>query len=267
LLTYGYSTGLPLNYASLATAHISLALGGWVMLLIAGVSYQVVPMFQLTPQYSKWLTASFAPVIFVILLNKIILLVIEEPPRWAEFFADNMFWLFAIFFSLATLMLQHRRKRRIPDATLVFFRIGMISLLGVALFAIATQTFISSERLKIMAGLIFILGFSMSLILGMLYKIVPFLIWFHLFRGGSFHQIPNMKEIIAEPWIWRHLWLHLCTLAAALLAPCWMIAAQLLMLCLLLQGLLLGYTLFSAIAIYRRTLLQLEKQASLTLNT
>jgi len=262
LLTYGYSTGLSLNFASLATAHISLALGGWVMLLIAGVSYQVVPMFQLTPPYSKWLTASFAPVIFVILLNKLILLVIAEPSRWAEFVADNLFWLFAIFFSLATLILQHKRRRRIPDATLVFFRIGMISLLSVALFAITTQTFVSSERLKIMTGLIFILGFAMSLILGMLYKIVPFLIWFHLFRGGSFHQIPNMKEIIAEPWIWRHLWLHLCTLAAALLAPCWMIAAWLLMLCLLLQGLLLGYTLFSAIAIYHRTLLQLEKHPS-----
>lgn len=259
LLTYGYSTGLSLNYASLATPHISLALGGWVMLLIAGVSYQVVPMFQLTPQYSKWLTVSFAPVIFVILLIKILFLLMDQTPRWAEFVADNLFWLFAIFFSLATLMLQHQRKRRIPDATLVFFRVGMISLLCVALFAITTQTFVNSERLKIMAGLIFILGFAMSLILGMLYKIVPFLIWFHLFRGGSFHTIPNMKEIIPEPWIWRHLWLHIFTLFAALLAPCWMIAAQLLMLCLLLQGLLLGYTQFTAIAIYRRTLRRLDQ--------
>lgn len=259
LLTHGVSTGLSLNYASLVTAHISLGLGGWVMLLIAGVAYQVVPMFQLTPQYSKWLTISFAPVIFFILLNKILLLVIDEPLRWAEVIADNLFWLFAISFSLATLLVQFQRKRRIPDATLIFFRIGMVSLLSVALFAITTQTVVNSERLNIMAGLIFILGFAMSLILGMLYKIVPFLIWFHLFRGGSFHSIPNMKEIISESWIWRHLWLHLCTLVTALLAPCWMIAAQLLMLCLLLQSLLLAYTLFSAIAIYRRTLRRLEQ--------
>lgn len=69
----------------------------------------------------------------------------------------------------------------------------------------------------------------------------------------------HAPALIAEPWIWRHLWLHLCTLMAALLAPCWMIAAQLLMLCLLLQSLLLAYTLFSAIAIYRRTLCRLEQ--------
>jgi len=259
LMLYGYSMGLPFHYASIATAHITLALGGWAMLLIIGVSYQVVPMFQLTPQYSKWLTASLAPVIFAVLLIKMILLVIDSPPRWAEFIADNLFWLFSIFFSIATLMLQHWRKRRIPDATLQFFRIGMVSLLSVSLLAIATQTLIRSERLQIVAALIFILGFAMSLILGMLYKIVPFLIWFHLFRGGSFLNIPNMKEIIPEPWIWRHLWLHLGTLAVALLAPCWMVAAWLLMLCLLLQGLLLGYTLFGAIAVYRRTLYRLEQ--------
>jgi hypothetical protein len=259
LLLHGYGAGLSLNYAGLANAHISLALGGWVTLLIAGVSYQVVPMFQLTPQYSKWLTASMAPAIFSALLLQLSLLMVDAPQRWLEFVADNLFWGFAISFSVATLLLQHRRRRRIPDTTLIFFRIGMLSLLCVALIAIATEAVGNSDRLKIMAGLVFLLGFALSLILGMLYKIVPFLVWFHLFRGGTFHSIPNMKEIIPEPWIWRHLWLHLVTLAAAFAAPCWMPAAQLLMLCLLLQGLLLGYTLFSAIVIYRRTLKRLEQ--------
>ncbi len=259
LLLVGYSSGLQLHYATLSSAHITLALGGWVMLLIAGVSYQVVPMFQLTPQYSKWLTASLAPVIFGILFIKLLLHVMDAPPHWAEIIAAYLFWIFAIFFSISTLILQHQRKRRIPDSTLQFFRIGMLSLLGVSLLAITTQQLILSERVQILAAMIFILGFAMSLILGMLYKIVPFLIWFHLFRGGTFHSIPNMKEIIPERWIWRHLWLHVCTLAAALLAPCWIIAARLLMLCLLLQGLLLGYTLFNAMWIYRRTLSRLEQ--------
>ena len=38
LLARGYAAGLALPYAKLAAAHISLALGGWVMLLIIGVS-------------------------------------------------------------------------------------------------------------------------------------------------------------------------------------------------------------------------------------
>jgi hypothetical protein len=259
LLLYGYSAGLPLNYAQLSATHISLALGGWVMLLIVGVSYQVVPMFQLTPPYAKWLAFSLAPAIFFALTLQLPALLLDEVPRWLTFFTHNVFWLCAVLFSLSTLILQHQRRRSIPDTTLLFFRLGMISLLGVSLLAIATQNEILSEKLKVMSGLIFMLGFVVSLIHGMLYKIVPFLIWFHLFRGGSFHSIPNMKEIIPETWIRRHWWLHVYTLAAALLAPYLLIAAWLLILCLLLQGILLGLTLFSAIAIYQHTLQRLQQ--------
>src|SRR3989338_5433683 len=69
LLAGGYANGLPLPYARLANAHISLALGGWVLLLIIGVSYQVVPMFQLTPNYPKWATVWLAPALFSVLLQ------------------------------------------------------------------------------------------------------------------------------------------------------------------------------------------------------
>jgi hypothetical protein len=56
----------------------------------------------------------------------------------------------------------------------------------------------------------------------MLYKIVPFLAWFHLqaqlqARAGS---IPTMKEMIAERWMRWQLRLHLaaCTLLVAAIA-------------------------------------------------
>ena len=140
----------------------------------------------------------------------------------------------------------------------------MFSLSGVAVLAIAVQIMsqsellkIQAELLKIQAGSLFMIGFAMSLIFGMLYKIVPFLIWFHLFRGGSIHTIPNMKEIIPEVWMWRHVWLHVITVAAVLMAPWRDIAAWLFVLCLLLQGLLLSYAMYTAIAIYQRTLKKL----------
>lgn len=259
LLLDGYSSGSSLNVKQFASAHIALALGGWVLLLIVGVSWQVVPMFQLTPQYPRWQSRGLAPVIFLLIAVQAALLVFDSPLRWLEAAAYNLFWLLALAFGFTTLLLQQQRKRRIPDATLSFFRIGMVALLYVALLALAMQNSSLADALKIHAGLVFLLGFAMSLILGMLYKIVPFLVWFHLFRGGSFHTIPNMKEIIPERWIWRHLWLHLATLAAALPAPLSDFAAQLLILCLLLQSLLLGYTLFSAIATYRHTLQRLQQ--------
>ena len=159
---------------------------------------------------------------------------------------------------MATLELQSRRRRRVADATLSFFRLGMVALLCAALLAIAMPLLPVIEHYETLIAVIFLLGFAMSVMHGMLYKIVPFLIWFHLFRGGVKTGVPNMKEIIPEPWMWRHLWLHRGTLLAALFAPWWSAAAWLVALGLLLQGVLLGYALFTAISVYRRTLARLN---------
>lgn len=260
LLAYGYANGQTLNYPKLAAAHISMALGGWVLLLTVGVSFQVVPMFQLTPGYPKWLTAYLAPAIFAALLLHLFVLLLDTPPRWIGWLAENLFWLFAAAFSTFTLLVQYLRKRNIPDATLSFFRLGMSTLLGLALMAMTLQYFIATELFRMLGGILFIVGFAMSLIFGMLYKIVPFLVWFHLFRSGSKSVMPNMKEIIPEPWMYRHLWLHGCTIFVAVLALWWSSAVWLLMLCLVLQSMLFGYVLFGAIALYRRTLKRIQQE-------
>ena len=263
LLARGYAAGLPLPYAKLAAAHISLALGGWVLLLIIGVSYQVVPMFQLTPNYPKWLVAGLAPAIFTALLLNLVLLLPESVPYWARFIAESIFWSLACGFAVVTLRLQSQRRRRVSDAALSFFRLGMLSLLLAALFSLTALILpAASDHLRTLSVLAFLLGFALSLIQGMLYKVVPFLVWFHLFRGGITAGIPNMKNIIPEPWMWRHLWLHSGTLLAALLAPWWNVAAWLVMLGLLLQGALLGYGVFTGIAVYRRTLKRIEQAAT-----
>ena len=93
----------------------------------------------------------------------------------------------------------------------------------------------------------------------MLYKIIPFLVWFHLFRGGVKKGVPNMKEVIPEPWMWRHLWLHIATLLAALMAFFWDSAAWLLIVGLSLQGMLLSFAIFTSIMVYRRTYQRLAK--------
>ena len=260
LLARGYAAGLPLPYARLAAAHISLALGGWVLLLGIGVSYQVVPMFQLTPNYPKWLTAWLAPAIFAALLLNLALLIPESAPRWAGFIAEGIFWALACCFAVVTLRLQTQRRRRVPDAPLSFFRLGMLSLPAAALFSLAALSFPEAAgHLRTLSALAFLLGFALSLIQGMLYKVVPFLVWFHLFRGGVSTGIPNMKEIIPERWMWRHLWLHGGTLLAALLAPSWNTAAWLVMLGLVLQGALMGHGVLTGIAVYRRILRKIEQ--------
>ncbi|MDP2762716.1 MAG: hypothetical protein Q8O64_20340 [Sideroxyarcus sp.] len=253
VLAWGYATGASIPYVELATAHIGLSLGGWVMLLIVGVSYQVVPMFQLTPNYPKWLTALLAPAIFTILLSAAALLLVGPYPHWIAVFTECLFWLLAVGFAAITLKLQRQRRRRVPDATLSFFRLGMISLLCGALFSLASLLHPTADTyLRTLSAMAFLIGFALSVTIGMLYKIIPFLVWFHLFRGGMKSGVPNMKQIIPEAWMWWHYRLHLGTLLAVICAPFWIVAAWAVMLGLLLQGLLLGTAVFTAIAVYRK---------------
>lgn len=259
LLAHGYATGLPLPYAKLSIAHIGLSLGGWVMLLIIGVSFQVVPMFQLTPNYPKWLANSLTPAVFIALLLSLLSLLLEPMPNWVAIIAQSLFWFLAGSYAVATLWLQNKRRRRVADAALSFFRTGMVALLCAAPFALATLLFPDIDHLATLSALLFMLGFAMSLMHGMLYKIVPFLVWFHLFRGGVKSGVPNMKQIIPETWMWWHLRLHRSTLLAALFAPWWNAAAWLVAFGLLLQGMLLGYALITAISVYRRTFERIEE--------
>jgi len=263
LLARGYATGLPLPYAKLAITHISLALGGWVLLLVVGVSYQVVPMFQLTPNYPKWMTSLLSPAIFAVLLLSLVPPLFESAPDWISVVVETLFWFLAGCFAVITLRLQSQRRRRVPDASLNFFRLGMISLLFAAAFSLASRILPNTgEYLRTLSVLAFLPGFGMSLAQGMLYKIIPFLVWFHLFRGGANAikvGVPNMKEIIPEPWMWRHFWLHGATLLAALLAPLWSAAAWLVIVGLLLQGVLLSYAVFIGISVYRRTARRIEQ--------
>ena len=266
LLARGYAAGLTIPFAKLASAHISLALGGWVMLLIIGVSYQVVPMFQLTPNYPKRLADYLGPALFATLLLSLLPLWLEAAPRWPGIMAEIAYWVLASSYAVTTLKLQSQRRRRVPDATLSFFRMGMIALPVAALFSLASifpTAF--SDHLRMLSILVFILGFAVSVMQGMLYKIIPFLVWFHLFRGGTSTtttRIPNMKEIIPEHWMWWHIKLHGGTLLAVFLATWVDMAVWLVIFGLVLQGILLGFAIFTGISVYHRTLRRIEQESS-----
>ena len=61
----------------------------------------------------------------------------------------------------------------------------------------------------------------MSVIDGMLYKIVPFLAWFHLQAAVGAKRAPHMKRILGDPPQYVHLALHAGAVALMLIAVAW----------------------------------------------
>jgi hypothetical protein len=124
-----------------------------------------------------------------------------------------------------TLWLQSRRRRRQADVTLVFWRGAMLSLLAFVLSWIAFEALPqlgASLRAPVWMGVLIIPGLFLSVITGMLYKIMPFLNWLHLQQqGGAAMPPPNMKQMIPEHAMRGQMRLHFAALTLLLAAVLW----------------------------------------------
>lgn len=216
--------GAPRVDVLLATRlHAMWGLGGWVLLLVMGVAYQVVPMLQITPAYpdvvSRWLTWCMLAGLLIFTLSarypgedEAAFRLMALPPAVAAF-----------AFALATLSLQRRRRRRVPDVTLDFWRLGMASLILASLVFVALPWLPERWRApgELSAGIVFLLGFAASVVNGMLYKIVPFLAWFHLQSQTSAKagEIPSMKHMIPDGAARGHFRAHLAACLLLAISP------------------------------------------------
>lgn len=205
--------------AEATDAHAGFGLLGWVLLLVIGVAYQVVPMFQITPPYPPRLGRWLAGTLFVLLLLRAFL---PQRAAAALLMLDAALAVGILVFAGATLRLQARRRRKLPDVTLDFWRLGMACLAAcVPVWALAQAwpVWARSDAYPMLLGMLFIMGFAVSVVTGMLYKIVPFLAWFHLqaqlqAKAGT---IPNMKQMISGKALRWQLYSHYlaCLLLAA----------------------------------------------------
>ena len=203
--------------------HAAWGLGGWALLLLAAVSYSVVPMFQLTPPYPNWIARWLPPALMAALALWSYQL-IGEAPFWAPAVLLAGGVLAAVYGGV-TLQLQRRRRRKVTDATFLFFRGAMLCLFAIPVSVLVftmVPGLADEPRGAVWLGVLALAGVFVSAIGGMLYKIVPFLGWLHLQRLGVSAGVlpPNMNQIIPELAMRRQMRVHFAALAL-LLAAVW----------------------------------------------
>jgi len=221
--TQGELTG-DLSLITLVNVHVAWGLGGWALMLVIGVSYMVVPMFQLTPPYPEKLTRLWPVGLFALLVLWSLQLGADAAQPWqsAVVLAGV---LLAASYGATTLWLQSRRRRRQSDATFLYWRVAMLSLIAAAVswlvFALVPELG-AHPRAPLWIGVLAIPGLFMSVIAGMLYKIMPFLNWLHLQQqGGKTVPPPNMKQMIPESAMVWQMRLHSLALVLLLAAVIW----------------------------------------------
>jgi hypothetical protein len=263
-MLWGYSGGqLPTGLEHPGTSHLRFGLLGWVLLLIMGVSYQVIPMFHVTPNYPKTLTRLLPAGIFVALLL-LSMLRDDWPGRFSA-----LLLLVASTYALLSLNLLRRRQRKIVDYTVRFWQLGLGNLLLALLgwgAALAMPQLITPAS-ELLWGIVVIVGFAISIMMGMLHKIAPFLSWLHLQRACldrplAMLKLPTMHELLPAQRARRQLQLHSATLvlmlAASMYAPLGSIAA----LALAMDFGWLGLSLLGVLRAYRRAILGIGSNAS-----
>ena len=210
----------------LVNVHVAWGLAGWALMLVIGVSYLVVPMFQLTPSYPVWFTRALPAGLLAVLVLWSLQLAAggDEPQSWQSLVLF-LGMLIAGLYGAATLWLQSRRRRKQADVTLVYWRIAMVSLVALACSWIVFQlvpALGAHPRAPLWIGVLALPGLFLSVIVGMLYKIVPFLNWLHLQRLVGFSRTtPNMKQMMPEGQMRGQMRVHLAALGLLLAAVIW----------------------------------------------
>jgi hypothetical protein len=214
----------PVNVAKVVDLHAAWGLVGWTAILVVGVAQQVVPMFQVTPQYPRGVAVWLAPLVVLLLSG-------WSATAWLDGGAVGRaivagVALLVLVFSSYTVVLQTRSRRPKADATMLAWRAGMACLaLSATVVAAAAYVEAPPARLTVLTGVLVIAGFALSVISGMLYKIVPFLLWLHL-QNNVGGRVPHIRLILPDASARRHLWLHLTAvllLGAAALWPQWLL--------------------------------------------
>ena len=178
------------SHDALRSIHYSFGLIGWVGGLIIAVAFQVVEMFYVTTAYSSWCKRNAFKVIAASLVLKTIWLIGALPFVWMF---DLVMGALLVGFIVTTVKRLKERKRRVSDVSILFWGFGM-ALLMISIIAYALFTYNDYPPFQSMALISFAL-FALSIILAMMGKIVPFLVWFHLSSSG-YMDAPIMSNII-----------------------------------------------------------------------
>lgn len=268
-----WSTGLVQAGAwlqNLPNLHVAWGLAGWIGLLVIGVSFQLIPIFQATEIYPSRVTDMLAPTVFVSLVTLTLAGswhgASTDVPFQAQKWATTILALALLTYSVVTFWLLWTRKRPKPEPTTLFWLASMTALFLASLvgFLRIWVPNLAPDALDMLIGTLLLPGFAVSAVNGMLYKIIPFLLWHNAQRRSpiALAFIPKVKQYISESAARRQFYAHFCALLL-LCISC--LETQFLLFAALAFGasaLLLGWNMWLAVSLYLHTCKRIEATLS-----
>ena len=223
-MAHGYAgMALPAERTAFIAAHAGVALMGWVAGLLLSVSWQVIPMFYMAEAPGERLKgfmlagiglAAFGPLGVIAWLNWVGPL---DELWMVRPLAPGLVGAWLVH-PIVTLRSLKRRKRKRKDHTVQFWQSGLAcGLLGIPLLMATWQAPFS--RWPMVLGWVALWGWAGLIVHGMLYRIVPFLVWFHRMSPWVGRvKVPSARKLMPDKRV-RVAWLaHLGSLGLGVAA-------------------------------------------------
>ncbi len=231
-----------------ANIHSVWAIFGFAGVLIIGVAFHVLPMFYVAPRFKRFCKQRVVWLIVSGLLLWLVLnIFIDSYTIIAKMWIAMFFWAF----STTVYLKLNARRRKVSDVTIWYWRSAAISMtLGTFSWALND---LFDEKYIVIVSILIGGGFIFSIMMGMLYKIVPFLVWFHLNAKG-YMNIPTMNDMIDKKLSAAQFILFIVSLIGFILS--FFVPAVLPIFALLftLSMIILEYNIVIAVLIYAKTI-------------
>lgn len=197
---------------ALMHAHAHLGLVGAFLILLVGVSYQLVPMFTLGPAPSPRRVLGVWALLNLATAGSF-LTILHRSPWKLCFTGIGLVALAGYGWDLAQML--RRRKRPELDFAMRYFLTGLawlIPLGGLALY-LSWPGLVLTARVgqwENVYGLWALTGLFTFCLLGMLYKIVPFLAWYRWYAPWvGLRPVPALHELYRGGWLRTGYGLHM----------------------------------------------------------
>ena len=193
---------LPVSHLQLLRSHAHVAALGFFGLLIMGVAFRLMEMFLLAHGASEragWVALAALDA------GLLLLLLHDAFAASAVLLTLSLALLAAgiVSFLVQVRRIWVRRMKRLPDAawrlTLASFTyLAGALVLGLVLWATPLPPEVG-QRLVLAYGLLALPGFVGSVVVGQLYKILPFLVWLHRFSPlVGLKRVPSAAQLLPE---------------------------------------------------------------------
>lgn len=177
---------LPANPLGIMHAHAHLGIIGIFVMLIVGVSLKLVPMFALSELQSV-ARAWWSFLLINIGLAWLVWAIVANIPAMEQTCA-GLIVAGLMIYGVELVAIVRGRKRRTLDWGLLYFLTAIVFFVptiasGVVVLGSLEEPTEWTMRMESVYAILGLFGVVILAILGMLYKIVPFMVWFHSYSA------------------------------------------------------------------------------------